>query len=325
MKIWSGKYRNTFANIFLGLFFLLSFLVLVETTCQIYVYRIAKQGKLYTPDSVLGWKALPNLGLERKNPNGEFWVIKINKDGFRSPSSWDANAEKRVLILGDSFAFGEGVNLEDRFDSIIMGLRPTWSFINLGMSGYGTDQEIIAGRKYFDLLKTGDVVVLLTHMNDFHDILRHASFGRAKPRFELNGKDFIERPPPLGFTEILRDKSYLFSFITSRFERRRPISADEIFQSAGLYYALVQSMRKELRRDVRLIAAFHGMNFLTELNAASISKMYERLCVNQNIDCISLDEDLTGSNGNFFPDSHWTKEGHGIVAHKILEHIETKA
>ncbi len=102
---------------------------------------------------------------------------------MRSPSVWDPNAQTRVLIVGDSFAFGEGVNIDDRFDLIIRRQNPAVSIVNVGVMGYGTDQQMIAARPYLRTLRADDILIVLTHQSDFFDILRRKFSGRSKPWF----------------------------------------------------------------------------------------------------------------------------------------------
>jgi len=71
-----------------------------------------------------------------------------------------------VLVLGDSFAFGEGVALERRFDRLVQAKHPSWSAVNLGVMGYGTDQQLIAARRRTGELQSGDAIVLLTYRNN---------------------------------------------------------------------------------------------------------------------------------------------------------------
>src|SRR5262245_57821483 len=108
---------------------------------QVYVAAIAKRGKLFDYDVQAGWRTLPNLDLARLNAAKQEWVIKTDAAGLRTFSSQPAANGRNLLILGDSFAFGEGVMLEDRFDAVIRKANPGLNIVNTGTMGYGTDQE----------------------------------------------------------------------------------------------------------------------------------------------------------------------------------------
>ena len=138
-------------------------LVLSDWIAGAFAARVLHQGRIFETDPVLGWKNIPYLSTARRNPNGELWQIQINSQGFRGPDAWTWGARKRILVLGDSFAFGPGVNVRERFDAVLVRQRPAWSIVNLGIMGYGTDQEVLAGRRYYAGLQPGDALVLLTH------------------------------------------------------------------------------------------------------------------------------------------------------------------
>ena len=190
-----------------------------ELGVRIYAAFIVKRQKIHRPDSVCGWRTLPNLNMQRLDPDGRPWQLITDERGVRGPSSWTSDNRKRILILGDCFVLGDGVNLLKRFDRRIAALEPTWDIIALGGLGYGTDQELLLGKEYFGLLRSGDICIFNTYINDFSDILRKSFEGRAKPWFTLSGGILTEHPPVIGAKEILREKSYIFSKIVELFEK----------------------------------------------------------------------------------------------------------
>ena len=94
-----------------------------ELLAQGYAYFIVEKGKRFQPDERLGWILIPNLEIRRKNANGETYRIQTDALSIRGPSRFPESMNiRRMLVVGDSFAFGEGVNLEDRFDTLLMEL-----------------------------------------------------------------------------------------------------------------------------------------------------------------------------------------------------------
>lgn len=98
---------------------------------------------------------------------------RINSFGFRGT---DFSLQKpadtyRILGVGDSFTFGEGVNEQDTFLSRLQrqlaAQHPTQTFeaINAGTSGYNTQDEVISLTKRW-LKLTPDLVILTFTMND---------------------------------------------------------------------------------------------------------------------------------------------------------------
>jgi lysophospholipase L1-like esterase len=88
------------------------------------------------------------------NPRGYFnenngLTYKINNHGFRGPDYEIQKSPntKRIIVLGDSFTFGEGVKVEHIFSSQLqknLGKQNTNSVevLNFGVSAWGTHDEI---------------------------------------------------------------------------------------------------------------------------------------------------------------------------------------
>jgi hypothetical protein len=90
----------------------------------------------------------------------------------------------KILILGDSLSFGEGVDIKDRFDVKMLPSLPGARIINTGTMGYGTDQEYVTFQNWKHLLESGDTVLIMLNASDYFDVLRRRFAGRAKPYVE---------------------------------------------------------------------------------------------------------------------------------------------
>jgi len=99
----------------------------------------------------------------------------INELGYRGPRVPISNHYVRssVVVLGDSYAFGTGVQDGEEF-SAVMGraLGPRFQTINLAVGGWGLAQEI---RRFYEfgLLYEPRVVILQFCANDLSDGVRH--------------------------------------------------------------------------------------------------------------------------------------------------------
>ena len=132
----------------------------LEGVAEFLAYRVYKVGRLFEAVSILGWHCIPDLNQERKNANGQIWTIRINEQGFRTAPEWVQPSDTHILIIGDSFAFGQGVNVNDRFDALIHHDSPSLEFKNIGIMGFGTDQELLAARRYGNDLRKGDAILV---------------------------------------------------------------------------------------------------------------------------------------------------------------------
>ncbi len=104
-----------------------------------------------------------------------------NALGFRSEEI--DLAREHILILGDSVAFGLGVN-DDEAASYILGQEfKKYQTLNLAVSGYGIDQYYLALRRHIGKTRPKYVVAVLFPTNDLNDTRRDNLNGIQKPFF----------------------------------------------------------------------------------------------------------------------------------------------
>src|SRR5882762_4420544 len=115
--------------------------VAAEAALRLYASYVTKRDQLFRSDVQTGWSNAPNLLTTRINAAGEEWSIRTDQNGQRLIAQ-NPRAGRRILILGDSLSFGEGIDVQDRFDVKMLSSLPGVRFINTGTMGYGTDQEM---------------------------------------------------------------------------------------------------------------------------------------------------------------------------------------
>ena len=149
-----------------------------------------RTGYRYLYDHRLGWRNIPHWS---SRTGGAF--LTINSKGLRDQeSSYDKPSHvTRILVLGDSYAWGYGVSNDEIFTEVMereyLADGQNIEVINAGVSGWGTDQEYLfwidEGYKY-----DPDVVVLAFFLNNDPVNNIHArQYGLNKPLFlntELN-------------------------------------------------------------------------------------------------------------------------------------------
>ncbi len=144
----------------------------------------SERGKFARYDSLLGWDG-------RTNVEADFqWIdtnhhVRQNRFGYRGPAYETARTDKRrLLVLGDSFVWGFGVEEDDIFTSRLERESGyAVEVINAGVSGYGTDQEYLLWREKASRWQPDDVLLVVTPYTDIVDNLFPRRYGYPKPQF----------------------------------------------------------------------------------------------------------------------------------------------
>lgn len=123
---------------------------------------------------------------------------KPNPQGFRDAKDFAAvdlhSGRQRVMVLGDSFVFGVGLDARDAIPVALERLLPASEVYNVAIPGWGLDQMLLAYRKYADAIQPE--VVVLGYIDE--DLARsYEAFrpweGMNKPSFDLRGDTLVLR------------------------------------------------------------------------------------------------------------------------------------
>ena len=99
-------------------------------------------------DEKLGWSLKPGV-TGKSIRTGELIEYRINELGLRDDeTTYDKpNGVLRIVIVGDSNTFGYGVTIRKHFTWLLEGYFDRVQVINLGVAGYGIDQELMRLRR----------------------------------------------------------------------------------------------------------------------------------------------------------------------------------
>lgn len=163
----------------------------------------------YDPD--IGW--VNQDGAERvaePQKNVPPYRVRINSLGYRGPAVAipKPRGTRRIVFLGDSNTFGYGIQEVERFSDLLTAHAPPGTdILNLGVFGYGTDQEAI----YLEqngLRFAPDMVVLAVSAGDLSDVMSSVNAGAAKPFCRIkDGKLTINNIPVPPSTPLLSSRS----------------------------------------------------------------------------------------------------------------------
>lgn len=178
--------------------------------------------KLHRSDPDAGWVGLPNINARFFLPGGFDVRIANNSRGLRDSEKGFAkpHGTRRIVVLGDSFMWGFGVDNEETFSTILQELIPDTQTINLGVSGYSTVQELVRlqmeGLRYMP-----DLTMLAFVWNDLRDNFDDQEGTRpvaviAEDGVLRIGNQPVRKALSSPITQWFRHNSWLFGFIEYR-------------------------------------------------------------------------------------------------------------
>jgi lysophospholipase L1-like esterase len=299
-------------------------------------------------DSVLGWRGRRDLRMRFRRPDFDV-LVEHGRDGWRRPDPPPpANPVRRILVLGDSFTWGWGVDQGDVFSDHLQRRLPAGVAVyNRGVNGYGTGQEYLllqqelAARSY-------DVVVLLFFGNDVADNV-NPKRGR-RPLFALEGPALVppNRPPqPLmsPLQRFFKDHSRAYQLADVAVDAMRrwlrdedhapPVDPSDVAFSQLPGRAVTMRLLAEMRR----LATAHGAQFVLvyvpdagevepgragDPSRRAVHAMIHAVAARDAIPLIDLTDAFAAQARRgrvlIFPhDDHWTPAGHALAAQTLLE------
>lgn len=200
-------------------------------------------------NDILSYEHIPSI---REKAYGS--TVTTNDQGFRSsPLATD----KPVLaVIGDSVAFGLGVNDDETIPYTMQELLPEYHVVNAGINGYNIWQEAEQYRTTIAPMKPA-MTVLMFNFNDMDETFRLDSEGYFVPRSYTGSLRYTERLDallhqpgtlPIPFKSFLQRNSALFNLLVraTRSIRSHP-DAHSIFEET-ITNAQLQQYADELAK-----------------------------------------------------------------------------
>lgn len=165
------KKRSLLLNI--ALFFVMIILVfaLVEASIRIFTPAPILYEKRIMQNETLGWVNKPNLNQVLRGENGYIMREKHDSLGLRSEYNLSntKKTKKRVLVLGDSFVYGVGLNTTESMPYFLQQeLGNEFEVLNGGVSAYSTWQEFLWLKEIKQVVQP-DFVLLGIYSNDLKE------------------------------------------------------------------------------------------------------------------------------------------------------------
>jgi len=289
-----------------------------------------------------GLEPFENTRMVHGFPGKYRFYYTVNEMGHRGRAVPLASHYKRknVVVLGDSYAFGMGVDDGDEFPSRLDdALGPEFDVANLGSPGWGLTQEI---RRYYDIgsIYHPEIVILQFCANDPEDNFNNMVTVIADGEFVFRNHDTGIHWVKKYLSKSPIQKSQLYNFFRGRayevlknallrkqeetYEAEERPGGDEGGSPQEKFYCeLLEHFAHELRKDgVRLVM------IAVNDQLARFPRIEEKV--------LELDRDgaleyvdvvpwFEGVGDYESPEGHvWGATGHEIIGQRLAEHITSK-
>ncbi len=283
------------------------------------------------------WQYDPRYGLahvpKARGKFSSFWfdtIVTINSKGFRGPPLPYERTRNvsRIVLLGDSFAWGYGTNYPDTFAARLEQDLSHAEVVNLGVSGYSTDQQLLLyldeGRRY-----KPDLVLVLVAANDITynaETLAYTIYG--KPAFIAKDGDLVVINQPVAKTPWIKQavvriawRSYVLNQLARYLRTFSQPGGQNVLLGDGtpnITARLLLALREETEKD----GADLLVVFVEDMTDGSL---FATFLQQHNAESVLLDQYLTHDDQSLHlrDGRHWNAAGHAIVARVLADRLRS--
>lgn len=328
---------------------------LVLSECLLNLGGWAPERELFVrvPDLVDWWQCDQEQGCRylRENLDSTDRCF-FNEDGFRDVDEFRSDGLTgdawKILLLGDSFAFGAAAVYDNRADGFGDILERKLSRINAtvvwntGIPGIGQKQELLTLKRFYPEMRP-ELVLLCLYGNDFVDNMfpmgMHYVYtdGKWISKYEIGTDDQVwELSPrdaylravtaPHSVAEVL----LLTRLGTAIMGLDRRISADSLGEGVAeeIPAAMVATTHRLLQDTRSIVESAHGTLIVMLIPSASdlsrpdpYYRAAQGICEDLSLQCIEVAGVLSVEDYTRSPDGHWTAAGHYNVGTFLTESL----
>ena len=253
--------------------------------------------------------------------------LNSNSKGIRGKREYAYQrvpGKKRIVVIGDSFTFGDGVSDDETYSAYLEKLLDNTEVINMGVHGYGHDQMLIylteEGLKY-----SPDIVILgFVEADMSRNLFYFKDF--AKPLFVLkNGRLSLTHTPVASPEEYLKREKFRLKILDMIHIFRQNIlwknGSNEKYKNE-LSRALLEKIVSAVKNSgavpvfVYLPTPYDVFSPLPMINGETF---FEDICSDNNILSLSLRKYFIRMSRRYgFPThGHWDPKEHLMAAEQI--------
>ena len=265
-------------NLLLALFSTLLCLVVAEIGLRVVMGKhlalvTSERSLAYKYDETLGWFPIPNSSKVYNLTTSI--TLNHNSRGFRDIEHV-TDEKPGILFLGDSFTWGYDVEAEERFSDKLRDSLADWNIYNLGISGYGTDQQLLLLKEQYDYYNPKIVFIVFCYDNDRLDNSMNIRYSNYyKPYYTIKNKELSIQGTPVPKSEShyfsehpLLSRSYIIRLvIRSYFRQTNP----ELVLNEDPTHALYTEIKKFTdSKGAELMVGFQKRDQLLEQHLDSL-------------------------------------------------------
>lgn len=283
--------------------------------------------QLFAFDPALGWRAKPNLDCRCVDELGDAFHVVTDEHGWPGRRPLE---DSRIVVFGDSHAFGFGVDHAAAFPQ----LHPEARVKAIGVPGYNLVQELLLMEQLAPRL-AGKLVVWLVYVgNDLHESLSPEMNGYRTPfvrRLEGGTTWEIVRehlsPAAWRASDSVRSRNWyatLAALHRDTFLAERAYSACAFLLDAGArlsrqagFSLAVMTVPAPLAL-APLEAEGPGRRYRALMDRELPDRRIRRMCDRLGLPFVALMKRLTLADYKR-QDDHWTEDGHRQVAAVLAE------
>jgi hypothetical protein len=283
-------------------------------------------------DRTVGWVTRRGLDAHVRSADDVFRV-RTDEEGWRGPVSID---ESTVVVLGDSFAFGYGVDDLDHYAAV----DPSAAIKPVAVPGYNPVQELLVLRSLAPRLR-GKLVVWLIYLgNDLFETVRPHSANYRAPFVRQTTGDAWEitsahvTPAPWGHSGDIQHFSSEYITAIAALSCPGPL-VDRTFSALRQVVRSGSEALAAEHADLVVVSAPHVLQLgsaedlrrrAPEPAAFDVHLPDERLgqiCRDLSIDFVPL-RDRLAPRHYLAADRHWNAEGHRVFAETLAVLAESR-
>lgn len=281
-------------------------------------------------DPSKGWISQPGLRAQPAFAGKTLSTNSLGLRGAREIGDPGDGESPRIVVLGDSFTFGDEVGDDETYVHLLEQGLPGSRVSNFGVHGYGHDQMLILLREHGEAARPDLVLLGFVYADIHRNLLSFRDF--AKPRFEFDGGRLVLRGMPLPTPREVLEASSFAPRIPDLFRVARGLVAARTGALDARARELTEHILDELLRETRRLGALPLFVYLpvegeiqnTQRDPTARERYLLDYCRARDIACTSLRPRFAhayAAGVELATLGHWGPAGHRIAAEGIAAFV----